>query len=91
MGFIALLPFLLIAAFLLGAARARSLRVAALGVPIAIGVVYLVAWFRERQPPAQGDSQPGLVALVGIVVTAACVVAVLLGWIRHLVRDRRER
>jgi hypothetical protein len=91
MGFTALVPVLLSASVLLGSARDRALRVSALGVPVVAGIVYLVAWLHERKPPAQGDTQPGLVALVGIVVTTACLAAVLAGWARHAARERRER
>lgn len=85
----AALPFLLLVAFLLAAARPARVRAAALAIPIAVAIVNLLAWLHERQPPATGDSQPGLVALVGVVATASCLVAVLLGWARHRVRGRR--
>jgi hypothetical protein len=84
------LPFLLLAAFLLAAARSARLRAAALIVPIGVATVHAIAWPHERQPPAQGDSQPGLVAFVGLAVTTASVVAVALGWLRHRVRDGRD-
>ena len=47
---------------------------------LAVGTYYLIAWLHERQPPAAGDSQPGLVAVVGAVFTAAVLAAAVLGW-----------
>lgn len=48
-------------------------------VPLAVAVLYFVAWLDERQPPDQGDSQPGLVALVGVVAVLVSVAAAGLG------------
>ena len=47
---------------------------------VAVGAFYFIAWLDERQPPASGDSQPGLVAAVGTVFTAVVLAAAVLGW-----------
>ena len=47
---------------------------------LAVGIYFLIAWLHERQPPATGDNQPGLVALVGAAFTAVVLAAAALGW-----------
>jgi hypothetical protein len=38
-------------------------------IPMVSFFGFLLVWYHESQPPAQGDSQPGLVLLVGGTVT----------------------
>jgi hypothetical protein len=77
------MPYLILVAVLACGALALGLsplpRWISLLPGLAVGVFYLVAWLHERQPPASGDSQPGLVAVVGMVFTAVVLVAAVLG------------
>lgn len=48
-------------------------------LPLGLVVVFFVWWLDERQPPETGDNQPGLVALVGVVVVLLTATAAGLG------------
>jgi hypothetical protein len=54
-------------------------------MPVLVAVAMGRAYLHERS--ASGDSQPGLVLLVGIGATIICVLAILLGsWIARSMR-----
>jgi hypothetical protein len=72
------------------------MRVLAVAPAVVVGIGYLITWLHEREPPASGDSQPGLVAIVGMSATVFLLGAACAGWVcgsawRLWRRSRRPR
>jgi hypothetical protein len=70
---------LVVVAFAMSAWMPGPLSALAWLVPLGLAVWFGVVWLDERQPPEQGDNQPGLVALVGVVVVLLTASAAALG------------
>ena len=82
-------PSIIVGCWLLGlilAAMPAAPRWSAWISPVTLAVVFVVAYERERSATS-GDSQPGLVMIVGLGSVAVATVLVVIGL---LVRDRRE-
>lgn len=67
------------AAFAMSAMLPRRWSALAWLVPVGVAAFYFVVWRDERQPAEQGDNQPGLVAVVGVVAVLLTVTAAGLG------------
>lgn len=80
-----LLLLLIVAAFAMSARLPGRWSMLAWLIPAGLAALYFVAWLNERQPPASGDNQPGLVAFVGVVVVLLTATAAGVG---RLARQR---
>ena len=58
-------------------------------IPLLVAAVFLIWWLDERQPPDQGDSQPGVVALTGMVAVVLAALGAGIG--TKLGADRRRQ
>jgi hypothetical protein len=90
-GSLALFVVLAAVTFALASLRNRLASASAAILPVAAGIAFYLSWLHERRPPDSGDAQPGLVALIGIIVTAAFLVAACVGWGVRAARIRRRR
>jgi LPXTG-motif cell wall-anchored protein len=48
-------------------------------VPAGTTVFFFIAWWREREPPATGDNQPGTLAIFGLASVSLVIASVVAG------------
>ena len=73
--------------YTLASAESPNAQFGAYLIPMISFFGWLLIWYEEQKPPATGDNQPGLVLLVGGVMTGSLLLGAAGGTLRR--RHRR--